>query len=98
MDTESRVKFWKDRWYSEQPLCEIFPSLFALSSSKEAWVADFWEQNGEGGNWNFYFVRNLNDWELVITERFLSKLQGQNVKMEEKDFVVLKEDNNGPSL
>ena len=38
---ESRVKFWKDRWCGEQPLCEIFLSLFTLSSSKEAWVADF---------------------------------------------------------
>ena len=38
---ESRVKFWKDRWCGEQPLCEIFLSLFTLSSSKEAWVAYF---------------------------------------------------------
>ena len=45
-----RVKFWKDRWCSEQPLCEIFPSLFALYDLKEAWVVDFWEQSGEGGN------------------------------------------------
>ncbi|RVW89960.1 hypothetical protein CK203_036579 [Vitis vinifera] len=33
-----RVKFWKDRWCSEQPLCEIFPSLFALYDLKEAWI------------------------------------------------------------
>ena len=33
---KSRVKFWKDRWCNEQPLCEIFPFLFALSDSNEA--------------------------------------------------------------
>ena len=32
---ETRVKFEKDRWCGEQPLFEIFPSLFALSNSKE---------------------------------------------------------------
>ncbi|RVW69709.1 hypothetical protein CK203_060610 [Vitis vinifera] len=75
-----RIKFWKDRWCSEEPLCEIFPSLFALSDSKEAWLVDLWEHRGEGGNWNFRFVRNLNDWELGAMERFLSLLQGHSVK------------------
>ncbi|RVW54216.1 hypothetical protein CK203_080174 [Vitis vinifera] len=48
---KSRVKFWKDRWCNEQPLCVI--------------------------------------------EGFLSKLQGQTIKMEEEDRVVWKEDNKG---
>ncbi|RVX05071.1 hypothetical protein CK203_019132 [Vitis vinifera] len=30
-----RMKFWKDRWCSDEPLCETFLSLFALSDSKE---------------------------------------------------------------
>ena len=68
VDNRRRVKFWKDRWCSEEPLCEIFPSLFALFDSKEAWVANLWEHRGEGGNWNFRFVRNLNDWELGAME------------------------------
>ncbi|RVW14191.1 Signal peptide peptidase-like 2 [Vitis vinifera] len=45
---EWRVKFWKDWWCGEEPLCEIFPSLFALSDFKEAWVADLWEHREEG--------------------------------------------------
>ena len=69
MGNGSRVKFWKDRWCSKEPLYVTFPLLFALFYSKEAWVADFWEQRGEGGNWNFHFVRNLNDWEVVVMER-----------------------------
>ncbi|RVX20415.1 DnaJ-like subfamily C member 7 [Vitis vinifera] len=40
-------------------------------------------------------LRNLNDWELGVIEGFLSKLQGQTIKMEEEDRVVWKEDNKG---
>ena len=57
--------------------------------------ADFWEQFGEGENWNFHFVRNLNDWELDVIERFLSKLQGQTMKRKEENRVVWKEDCKG---
>ena len=95
MGNRKRVKFWKDRWCSEEPLCEIFPSLFALFDSKEAWVIDLWEHRGEGGNWNFRFVRNLNDWELGAMERFLSLLQGHSVKREQKDRVGWKGGNIG---
>ena len=56
-----RVKFWKDKWCNKKPLCETFLPLSVLSDSKEAWVADLWEHQGEGGNWNFRFVRNWND-------------------------------------
>ena len=90
-----RVKFWKDRWCSKEPLCEIFPSLFAFSDSKGAWVADLWEHRGEGGNWNFRFVRNVHDWELGAMERFLSVLQGYSVKREQEDGVVWKGGNKG---
>ena len=49
-------------------------SLLVLFDSKEVSVVDFWEQRGEGGNWNFRFTMNLNDWELVVMEQFLYKL------------------------
>ena len=87
--------FWKDRWCNEEPLCETFPSLFALSDSKEAWVAYLWEQRGKGGSWNIRFVKNLNDWELVVMEQFLLKLQGQTMKREKEDTVVRKGDSKG---
>ena len=44
-----RVRFWRDRWCGDSPLCESFPSLFALSTEKEAWVADVWDPLAEGG-------------------------------------------------
>ncbi|RVW44886.1 hypothetical protein CK203_109627 [Vitis vinifera] len=42
-----RVRFWRDRWCGI-PLCvSSFPSLFALSIEKEAWVADVWDPLAE---------------------------------------------------
>ena len=44
-----RVRFWRDRWCGDSPLCESFPSLFALSIEKEAWVADVRDPLAERG-------------------------------------------------
>ncbi|RVW24939.1 hypothetical protein CK203_079533 [Vitis vinifera] len=35
-----RIKFWKGKWCGDEPLNVSFPSLFALSNSKDAWVAE----------------------------------------------------------
>ena len=43
-----RVRFWRDRWCRDSPLCVSFPSLFALSVDKEAWVANIWDPLVEG--------------------------------------------------
>ncbi|RVW39006.1 putative ribonuclease H protein [Vitis vinifera] len=43
-----RVKFWKDKWCGDEPLCESFPSLFSISMSKNAWVSDVWNPVGDG--------------------------------------------------
>ncbi|RVW23847.1 LINE-1 reverse transcriptase-like [Vitis vinifera] len=42
------VRFWRDRWCGDSPLCECFPSFFALSVEKEAWVANVWDPLAEG--------------------------------------------------
>ena len=44
-----KVRFWKDKWCGTTPLCEAFPSLFALATSKEAWVNEVWTAAGEMG-------------------------------------------------
>ena len=36
------MSFWKDKWCGTIPLCESFPSLYALATSKDAWVKDVW--------------------------------------------------------
>ncbi|RVW41716.1 Transposon TX1 uncharacterized 149 kDa protein [Vitis vinifera] len=44
------VRFWKDKWCGTTPLCESFPCLFALATSKEACVNGVWTTaGGKGG-------------------------------------------------
>ena len=38
MGNGKKVNFWKNKWCGTTPLCESFPSLCALATSKEAWV------------------------------------------------------------
>ena len=33
-----RMRFWKDRWYEEEPLAATFPKLFSIVTDKEGWV------------------------------------------------------------
>ena len=77
-----RVRFWKDIWCGNTPLCEAFPSLFDLAGSKDAWVADYWDPMGEEGGWTPHFVRPFNDWEV---ERLLSSIQGKRLDVDGED-------------
>ncbi|RVX15155.1 Exocyst complex component SEC3A [Vitis vinifera] len=86
-----RVSFWRDRWCGDSPLCESFPSLFALSAEKEARVADVWDPLAEGG-WSPCFSRALNDWEVEI---FLEHLHGKRVLGDVEDMVVWTETKSG---
>ena len=44
-----RVRFWEDRWCGDKALSISFPSLYALATSKEEWVAEVWDTLGEDG-------------------------------------------------
>ena len=68
-----RVRFWPDRWCTNEPLRDAFPSLFSIAASKEAWVAEVWNGAIEKGCWAPRFLRSLNDWELEEVESFLEK-------------------------
>ena len=70
-----RIKFWKDKWCGDELLCVLFPSLFALASCKEAWVADLWMYSNKKGVWIPNFSRPLNDWDIETVECFFSRLQ-----------------------
>ena len=56
-----RVRFWKDKWCGDEPLCIPFPSLFIVSSSKEAWVEEFWNHSSKGWCWAPHFSRRINN-------------------------------------
>ena len=64
----------------------FFPSLFAISLNKEAWVADVWSHSG-GGVWAPLFSRQINDWEVIEVERLLLRLQGRRVYSDVEDQV-----------
>ena len=49
-----RERFWKDKWCGVASLCDSFPALFAIATSKQALVKDVWsasksEERGERG-------------------------------------------------
>ena len=44
-----RVLFLKDRWCGDNLLCVLYPSLFALLISKDAWVVNVWNSSVERG-------------------------------------------------
>ncbi|RVW92306.1 putative ribonuclease H protein [Vitis vinifera] len=83
-----RVRFWKDKWCRDEPLCESFPSLFAISLAKDAWVLDVWSPNDVGDGWTPLFSRAFNDWEIEMVERFMLKIQAFRVQREDEDKVV----------
>ena len=33
---EERIRFWKDKWCGGNPLCDLFPTLYAVADSKGA--------------------------------------------------------------
>ncbi|RVW92613.1 hypothetical protein CK203_039393 [Vitis vinifera] len=71
-----RVKFWKDIWWGNFALCNSSPSLYAIASSKEAWVEEFWDTSGEKGVWSPRFSKPFNDWEVEEEERLLLTIRG----------------------
>ncbi|RVW34286.1 putative ribonuclease H protein [Vitis vinifera] len=90
-----RVKFWKDKWCGDGPLCESFPSLFSMSMSKNAWVSEVWNPVGDGSGWTPLFARAFNDWEIDLVERLLQKIQAFRVQREEEDKMIWTASKNG---
>ena len=64
MGNGQRGKFWTDKCCGDTPLSISFPSLFAITSSKEAWVQNVWREGEGEGHWDPIFCRHLNDWEV----------------------------------
>ncbi|RVW74773.1 hypothetical protein CK203_059437 [Vitis vinifera] len=56
--------------------------------SKNAWVSDVWNPVGDGIGWTPLFARAFNDWEIILLERLLQKIQAFRVQREEEDRVI----------
>ncbi|RVW56144.1 hypothetical protein CK203_080825 [Vitis vinifera] len=66
-----------------------------IASSKEAWVADLWNQSNVSGCWTPSFSRHLNHWEIEIVEWFPSRLQDKVVYGGGEDKVIWLKTKNG---
>ncbi|RVW50850.1 hypothetical protein CK203_101810 [Vitis vinifera] len=62
----------KNGWmeFSNMVAFKAFPSLYSLASSRDAWVAQLWDQSRELGHWNPIFTRLNNDWGMEEVEAF----------------------------
>ena len=98
MGNGQRVRFWKDKWCGDGPLCESFSSLFSISMSKNAWVSKVWNPVGDGDGWIPLFARAFNDWEIDLVERLLQKIHAFRVQRDEKDRVICIASNDGAFL
>ena len=61
---------------------ESFPSLFAISQAKDAWVSEMWNLDGVGDGCTPLFSRVLNDLEIEMMEQFMLKIQSFRVQRE----------------
>ena len=83
-----RIRFWEDKWNGENLLCNLFPTLYAITASKGKIIGEVWESlRGEGG-WNLRFFRPFNDWELDETQRLISSISGNIVRQRVEDKIL----------
>ena len=54
-----RVKFWKDKWCKNIALCDSLSSLYALTTSKEAWLVELWDSTSVEGGWTVGVLGSL---------------------------------------
>ncbi|RVW25474.1 putative ribonuclease H protein [Vitis vinifera] len=90
-----RVKFWNDIWCGNFSLSNLFPSLYAFASFKEAWLVELWDHSGDEGVWNPSFSRSFNDWEVEGVERLLLTIRGRRLNPLLEDRMLWKETKDG---
>nr|XP_033510409.1 uncharacterized protein LOC104090014 isoform X2 [Nicotiana tomentosiformis] len=77
------IKFWKDRWFGNTPLKDMFPGMYHIALNKDSDVA----QNRDNGTWCPLFRRNLQDWEVNSLLTMLSSL-GHNIEDQQPDKLI----------
>ena len=69
----TKICFWDDLWWGDQPLCLQFPKLFRVSTTKTCPISTILGNN-TSLSWDLVFKRNLTDVEIVDLERLMSLL------------------------
>jgi len=80
-----KVLFWHDVWCREIPLKTLFPELFLIARSKDAWVEENMQRQNGTILWNILFSRPVHDWEVEAISRFFEMLYTLKVRSEGED-------------
>ena len=72
-----QIRFWEDKWCGEIPLCDQFPTLYAMATSKGDKVGEVWDITRDEGGWNLRFIRPFNDWEMEEIQRLISLISSK---------------------
>ena len=73
----NRVRLWHDRWCGDVVLKEVFPTLFACASHKDAFLSVVMVRQNGRVIWNVTFGCNFNDWEMDIVTTFLHMIESK---------------------
>jgi len=69
------TSFWKDKWRSNIPFCDIFPRLFAISRQKEGCegrLVLIWKVREDG----VFCGVEISVWETKLLQNLLGMLEG----------------------
>ena len=73
MGDGSRIRFWEDLWWEDNPLCLQFPSLFKVTTTKNCTISTILGNNASL-SWDLTFRCNLANAEIEDLERLMSLL------------------------
>jgi hypothetical protein len=72
----NNMGFWKFKWYGNQPLCELFPDLFAKKVSKDVLVAERLDESGDELIWRWQWCDSLSIAEGHQLEELMGLFEG----------------------
>uniref|UniRef100_A0A2N9F4W2 Reverse transcriptase domain-containing protein n=1 Tax=Fagus sylvatica TaxID=28930 RepID=A0A2N9F4W2_FAGSY len=86
----TKVLLWYDKWCTDVSLKELYPTLYACSNNKDAFIASVYVTSGEGRSreWSVTFCRDFNDWEMASVESFLLLLHSHAPSSEDPDKLI----------
>ena len=87
LGNEGRIIFWEDKRHRENQLCNLFPTLYAITASKGKIIGEVWESSRGEGGWNLRFFRSFNDWEMDEAQRLINPISGRSVRQREEDKI-----------
>ena len=67
MGDGTKIRFWEDLWWGDQPLCSQFPRLFRVTTTKNLSISAILS-NDTSTSWDLIFRRNLTDVEIEDPE------------------------------